>query len=264
MKESLGTIWQYRGFMWASVRRDFQTRYQSSLLGIAWLVIQPLAMILVYTLIFSKIMQAKIPGNDSGFAYSIYLCSGLLAWGFFAEQLNRTKNTFIENANLMKKVTFPKFCLPIIVAITAVINFFIIYSLFTVFLVLSGNFPGISFLAIFPILFIQLLFTLGLGLALGVLNVFFRDVGQLVDVALQFLFWGTPIVYTIAIIPEWAHFYIFLNPMVHFIEAYQNIMLTQTLPTLIDGIQLFALAITSLFIGFYLFNKHSSDMVDEL
>ncbi|MCW4631021.1 MULTISPECIES: ABC transporter permease [Marinomonas] len=264
MKESINTIFQYRGFIWASVRRDFQTRYQSSLLGIAWLVIQPLAMILVYTLIFSKVMQAKIPGNDSGFAYSIYLCSGLLAWGLFAEQLNRTKNTFIENANLMKKVTFPKFCLPLIVAISAVMNFFIIYSLFVVFLILSGHFPGINFLAVFPVLLIQLLFTLGLGVALGVLNVFFRDVGQLVDVALQFLFWGTPIVYTLAIIPEWAHFYIYLNPMVHFIEVYQNIMLTQTLPTLKDIVQLCALASASLLIGLYLFKKHSGDMVDEL
>lgn len=264
MKSNLSTIWAFRGFMWATIKRDFQTRYQSSLLGVAWLVIQPLAMILVYTLIFSQVMKAKIPGNDSGFAYSIYLCSGLLAWGLFSEQLNRSKNTFIENANLMKKVTFPKICLPLIVAISSLANFAIIYSLFVVFLILTGHFPGMSFLAIFPVLVLQIVFTLGLGLALGVLNVFFRDVGQLVDVGLQFLFWGTPIVYTLSIIPEWAYFYIKLNPMVHFVEVYQEIMLTQSLPTLQDLGFLVILALVALTIGLYLFKVHGEEMVDEL
>ncbi len=264
MKSNLSSIWEFRGFMWATVKRDFQTRYQSSLLGVAWLVIQPLAMILVYTLIFSQVMKAKIPGNDSGFAYSIYLCSGLLAWGLFSEQLNRSKNTFIENANLMKKVTFPKICLPLIVATSSLANFLIIYGLFVAFLILSGNFPGVNFLVIFPVLVLQIVFTLGLGLALGVLNVFFRDVGQLVDVGLQFLFWGTPIVYTLSIIPEWAHFYIELNPMVHFIEVYQKVMLTQSLPTLQDFGGLAILTLAALALGLYLFKMHGEEMVDEL
>ncbi|WP_417315876.1 ABC transporter permease [Cycloclasticus pugetii] len=264
MKNDLKTIWQYRGFMWATIIRDFQVRYQSSLLGVAWLIIQPLAMILVYTLIFSQVMKAKIPGNDSDFAYTIYLCSGLLAWGLFSEQLSRTKSVFIENSNLMKKVTFPKFCLPLIVAFSSIFNFFIIYGLFVIFLFITGQFPGLNFFGVFPVIFFQVVFTLGLGLSLAVLNVYFRDVGQLVDVALQFLFWGTPIVYTLSIIPEWAHSYLYLNPLAHFIEIYQGILLTHKFPRLEEFFTLFSFCLVSIAIGFYLFTKYADEMVDEL
>lgn len=264
MMNDIKTVWSYRSFIKTAVQRDFKMRYQSSLLGVAWLVIQPLVMILVYTLIFSQVMKAKIPGNDSDFAYSIYLCAGLLAWGLFAEQLNRGKNIFIENANLMKKVSVPKICFPIISTISSVANFCIIYSLFIIFLVVSGQFPGVSFLFVLPVLLLQVLFSLGLAITLGVLNVFFRDIGQLVDVGLQFLFWGTPIVYTLAIVPEWAHSYINLNPMVHFIEVYQQIMLTQTLPTFNELLTLVCLTIAALVVAAYFFKVHANEMVDEL
>src|SRR5690554_2325146 len=105
-------LWLYRGFIFGTVKREFQAKYLNSLLGVAWTVIQPLAMIIVYTLIFSQIMQAKLPGVDNTFGYSIYLCSGILTWGLFAEISGRGQNLFLENANLLKKLSFPWFCLP--------------------------------------------------------------------------------------------------------------------------------------------------------
>ena len=77
----LRALWAYRGFILGSVQREFQSRYQNSLLGAAWTILNPLAMIVVYTVIFSQIMRAKLPGVDSAFAYSVYLCAGLLTWG---------------------------------------------------------------------------------------------------------------------------------------------------------------------------------------
>lgn len=118
--------------------------------------------------------------------------------------LDKGQSVFINNANLIKKLSFPKICLPIIVTLSAVLNFAIIFSLFLIFIIVTGNFPGWLFLSVIPVLLLQILFAGGLGMILGVMNVFFRDVGQLVGVALQFWFWFTPIVYVLNSLPAWA------------------------------------------------------------
>ena len=112
-------VWNYRGFILGSVKREFQSKYRNSLLGATWTVLNPLAMIVVYTLIFSQIMRAKLPGVDGSFAYSIYLCAGVLTWGLFAEIVGRGQNVFLEHANLLKKLSFPRLCLPVTVVATA-------------------------------------------------------------------------------------------------------------------------------------------------
>src|SRR5690606_2441666 len=114
----------------------------------------------------------------SNFGYSIYLCSGILAWGLFAEITSRSQNVFLEHANLLKKLSFPRLCLPITIVITALLNFGIIFSLFLLFLLVSGNFPGWVVIATVPMLVLHVGFAIGLGMVIGVLNVFFRDVGQ--------------------------------------------------------------------------------------
>ena len=264
MLNSLKDLYNSKGFISASVKRDFKSKYKSSILGLSWVVLQPLAMIVVYTLIFSQVMKAKLPGVEGIFSYSIYLCSGLLAWGLFSEQLNRAKGLFIENANMIKKVTFPKLCLPIVATTSSIINFLIIFSIFTAFLVLSGNFPGIVYFWFFPVLILQVLFCMGISLAVSIMNVFFRDVGQIVDVVLQFMFWGTPIVYSIGIIPDWAKTLIYLNPMAHFVKIYQKIMVEFVPPTLDELLFLLMITIISLFVGVTLFKRHENEMVDEL
>ena len=183
-------LWAYRGFIVGSVRREFQSKYRNSLLGAAWTVLNPLAMIVVYTVIFAQVMRARLPGIDSAFAYSIYLCAGVLTWGLFAEITGRAQNMFLENANLIKKLNFPRLCLPVTVVANAGLNFAIVFGLFTVFLIISGNFPGWVYLALIPVLTIQVIFAIGLGIILGVLNVFFRDVGQFFGIFLQFWFWS--------------------------------------------------------------------------
>src|SRR3546814_999156 len=122
MSERLRALWSYRGFILGSVKREFQSKYRNSLLGAAWTVLNPLAMILVYTVIFSQIMRAKLPGIDSTFAYSIYLCAGLLTWGLFAEIVGRSQNVFLEHANLLKKLSFPRLCLPVTLVLSSLVN----------------------------------------------------------------------------------------------------------------------------------------------
>lgn len=189
------SLWSYRGFILGSVKREFQARYRNSLFGALWTVLNPLSMILVYTVIFSTIMRARLPGVDDGLAYSVYLCAGLLTWGLFAEITTRSQSMFLENANLLKKISFPRICLPVIVLLNAGINFAIILGLFLGFLLITGRLPGMALLALVPLLILQVMFAAGLGMILGVLNVFFRDVGQFFGICLQFWFWLTPIVY---------------------------------------------------------------------
>jgi lipopolysaccharide transport system permease protein len=257
-------IWSYRGFILGSVKREFQARYRNSLLGAAWTVLNPLAMIVVYTVIFSQVMRAKLPGIDSQFAYSIYLCAGVLTWGLFAEITGRAQNVFIEHANLIKKISFPRICLPVIVVLNAGVNFAIIFGLFLAFLIFSGNFPGIAFAAIVPVLAIQILFSIGLGMVIGVLNVFFRDVGQFFGVMLQFWFWFTPVVYTASILPQWVQGYLRWNPMTPVIGAYQDILVHAIWPSWSSLVFPAIIGLLLCIFGMRLFRKRAGEMVDEL
>jgi lipopolysaccharide transport system permease protein len=253
-----------KGLILASVKRDFQIRYRNSMLGWLWLILQPLSMILIYTLIFSQIMRAKIPNADSPFAYMIFLCTGTLTWSFFLEMITRGQNMFLENANVLKKVQYPRICLPAIVCVTSSLNFLITFGIFLVVLLVAGAFPSWTLVALLPLLALQIVLALGIGLTLGVLNVFFRDVGQIMGIVIQLWFWGTPIVYPLSIVPAWAQPLIMLNPMAPLVINYQNVMLHQQLP---DWNQLTSTLLWTLFFctfAVFLFKKHSADMVDEL
>lgn len=257
-------LWRYRSFILGSVKRDFQAKYRNSLLGALWTVLNPLAMIVVYTVIFAQIMQARLPGVDSTFAYSIHLCSGILTWGIFAEITSRAQNAFIDNANLLKKLNFPRLCLPAIVVANALINFTIVFSLFSLFLILIGEFPGWPYLAILPVLALLVLFAIGLGITLGVFNVFFRDVGQFFGIVLTFWFWLTPIVYSVEILPEASQSWMRLNPMSHVIQAFQTILVQKSWPDWYSLWPVLILAVGLCVLGFWLFRTHAGEMVDEL
>jgi lipopolysaccharide transport system permease protein len=257
-------VWAYRGFILGSVKREFQSKYRNSLLGALWTVLNPLAMILVYTVVFSQVMQAKLPGVASSYGYSIYLCAGVLTWGLFAEIVGRGQNVFLDNANLLKKLTFPRICLPVITVLSASLNFAIIFLLFTVFLVLSGQFPGLVFLAVLPVLALQIIFATGLGMSLGVLNVFFRDVGQFFGIVLQFWFWFTPIVYPLKAVHEGMRGVLELNPMTPVIAAYQGILVGGLWPNWYSLVPTALLGLLLCVLGMHLFRKHAAEMVDEL
>jgi len=263
-RNMLGGVWRYRGFIAGSVRREFQAKYRNSLLGAAWTVLNPLAMIVVYTVIFSQVMGSRLPGQTGHFAYSIYLCAGLLTWGLFAEITTRGQNVFLEHANLIKKLQFPRICLPIVVVLNALVNFAIIFGLFLVFLAFSGAFPGWVILALLPVLALQILFAIGLAMVLGVLNVFFRDVGQFFAILLQFWFWFTPIVYPVKALPESIRHWLDFNPMAAVIRAYQGILLDGSMPDWSSLIPVTVLALLFCGLGLQLFRKRAGEMVDEL
>lgn len=260
----LRPVWKYRGFVLGSVKREFQTKYRNSLLGAAWNIINPLAMIVVYTVIFSQVMQTRLPGVANTFGYSIYLCAGVLTWGLFTEITTRSQNMFLDNANLLKKMNFPRLCLPVAVVANGLLSFAIVFGLFSLFLILSGNFPGWVFLALIPLLALLVLFAVGLGMVLGVLNVFFRDVGHFFGIFIAFWFWLTPIVYAPEILPEKVRPLMALNPMSAFMMAVQGVLVRGEWPRWSSLIYLAVLAAALCLLGLHLFRSRVDEMVDEL
>ena len=260
-------IWHYRGFVHGSIRRDIAAQYRGSLLGAAWVMIGPLALILIYTLVFSHLMKSRLTGVDSAFGYSIFLCAGLLPWTFFTDSLSRLQAVFVANSNLMKKATFPRICLPVIAVGTAAFNFVVIAVLFLGFLLVSGVFPGWVLLAAVPALGVQVALSTGLGMLFATLNVFFRDVGQAMNLILQFWFWLTPIVYPLGSLPGWAQSVLVWNPMAVLVSHYQSVLLYHRLPdpgAWLGLVGVAGLALISLWLGLATYRRRVGEMVDEL
>lgn len=172
---------------------------------------------------------------------------------------------FIDNANILKKLSFPRICLPLITVLSAYINFAIIATLFMGFLVISNSLPGLVIFAAIPVLIIQSAFAIGLGMVLGVLNVFFRDVGQFFGIFLQFWFWFTPVIYPIAILPkELSEHLLIWNPMAPLIAGYQSIFISHQQPDWGTLVIPSILSILLCVLGLRLFRKRAGEMVDEL
>jgi lipopolysaccharide transport system permease protein len=257
-------LWAYRGFVRAMVGRDFRGRYLGSALGASWAILNPLAQIVVYTVVFSQVMRAKLPGVADGLAYSLYLCAGLLPWTYLVEVLTRSQMVFLEQADLMKKVSFPRITLPAYVFLSATVNFAIVWGLFLLFLLVSGRWPGWVLLALIPLFVLQQVFAVALGVFLGVINVFFRDVAQIVGLLLPFCFWLTPIAYPLAIVPPVVQRLIALNPVYPLIAAYQGIVVEHRWPAWSELWPVAVVAVGAVLAADVAFRRLSRLMVDEL
>ena len=226
----LKALWAYRGFVLGMVARDFHGRYLGSMLGAGWAILNPVAQILIYTLIFSQVMRTRLPNLPDTLGYSLYLCAGALTWNYFVEVLLRSQTVFLEQANMLKKVSFPRVTLPVYVFLSATVNFAIVWGLFLAFLLVSGRWPGWVLVALVPLLLVQQALAVGLGLALGVTNVFFRDVAHAAGVGVQFWFWLTPIVYPLGAVPETLRELMAWNPLYAVVASYQRIVVDHQWP----------------------------------
>lgn len=258
------SLWDYRGFIAASVRRDMRLRYAGSALGAVWQVLSPLAMITIYTLVFAELMRSRLAGVDDQYGYAIFVCCGLLAWTMFSEVLLRAQTMFLENANLLKKARFPRTCIPAVVIGSALANFAVVYGVFLALLALSGRWPGAVVICAAPLLLLLALLALAIGILLGIGYVFFRDVGHVLAIVLQLWFWLTPIVYPATILPQrYAHL-LELNPLSPIVRGLQDIFLHREAP--LWSAQLFPAALTAalLAIALLAFRRQSPWIVDEL
>lgn len=258
------SLWQYRHFVISSIRNEFKVRFSRSKLGGMWIIINPLSQVLIYALILSNVLSAKIPGIENKYSYAIYLMAGMLAWTLFNEIISRCLNLFIEQGNLIKKMSFPRITLPSIVIGSCLLNYILLFIAILAIFALLGHQFSLVMLWLVPLTIILVIFSLGIGLTLGVLNVFLRDIGQVVPIILQVWFWFTPIVYPETIIPEQYQYLMNLNPMYSIVSAYHNILVYNETPHLFAIAVINIIALVTLLLSLFIFRRASQEMADVL
>lgn len=264
MKSILNTLWHYRYFIGASIRAEFYRRFARSRLGALWSILNPLAQAAIFAIVLSEVLAAKLPGVDLKAGYAIYLMAGTAAWSLFSEITSRCMTIFVEYGSALKKISFPRLCLPIIIGGSALINHLLLVTATLLVFLFFGHFPGSAWIILPFGIFLIAVFAFGVGVLLGVFNVFVRDVGQVFMVVIQLWFWLTPIIYTPNTLPLNIRWLAEVNPMAPIVRIYQDAMLyncfpdwpTLAVPSLI-AVGLFGLS-------FIVFKRASSDLVDAL
>jgi lipopolysaccharide transport system permease protein len=215
------------GLLIELVRRDFTERYVGSVLGLWWSFLWPLVNIFIYTVIFSQVMGAKIKGISSSYSYGLYLASGLIPWTAFSSSILRISNIFLEKRHIITKVPIPLLILPLVVVLSETITFVISMSFFVIVLIFLGIKPTDLFCLTIVAYVFQQIFAYALGLFFAVLNVFIRDIKEVVSILIQIWFWFTPIVYVLDILPEKVKDFVNANPAYAFIQIYQKVLVTR-------------------------------------
>jgi len=218
-------LYHHRKYILQNAWSDLRYRYAGSGMGVIWNVLSPFAQILVFAVVFTRIMAIKLPGLTSEFAFPLYLCSGFLPWIAFSECVGRGANSFLENAQYLKKMPIPEQVFVAQTAMSATMSLFISLVLLFLLALIMGSWPTWLWLLLPLIAILFQGFGFGLGLLFSSLNVFFRDIGQLLVILLQIWMWMTPIVYPETILPEVFRVTMKFNPAYPFIHAIQEMFL---------------------------------------
>jgi homopolymeric O-antigen transport system permease protein len=264
MQDMLQAIYKYRYFIFSSIKNDLRARFARSKLGGLWMIIHPLAQVLIFAFILSEVLAAKLPGVNNKYAYALYLMGGTLCWTLFSEAIMRSLTLFIDNGELMKKMAFPRICLPVIAGGAVLLNnLLLLVAIFAVFALL-GHYPDSHALWLPLLMVLTLSVGMGIGIILGVLNVFMRDIGQVVPVVLQALFWLTPIVYSVNILPQQYQHWFKFNPIYPLVVSYQNVLVFGKPPLWMDLAWLALMAAGMWLVALLVFRRSSAEMVDAL
>ena len=260
----LGELWRYKDLVLLFVRRDFVAVYKQTILGPLWYLIQPLLTTITFTVIFGQI--ASLPTD--GLPQFLFYMSGTVVWAYFAECLNKTSNTFVQNANLFGKVYFPRMAVPISILISNLITFsiqFLLFILFVLYFALRGTaiHPNWAWIALSPALILMMA---GLGLGFGViissLTTKYRDLRFLVQFGVQLLMYATPVIYPVSSIPARFQWIILANPMTPIVEAFRYAFLGAG--TVDTGHLLYSLGfmVIVVFLGSVIFNRVEQTFMD--
>ena len=251
-------LYEYRELLKSSIKKDVGGKYKNSVLGVLWSFLYPLLQIAVYAIVFPLIMRSNMEN------YTVFVCCGLIPWNFFSTAISRSSFTMRENGNILKKVYFPREILPISVVTSEAVNFVISTIIILAFVLGTGM--GLTWYVIFypVILLIQYILLIGISLFVSSITVYFRDLQHFIGIALQLLFYATPIVYATNIIPESYQWILRLNPMTFIIDGYRSIFYYQQQPDFISlGITLLVSLILCV-VGYLLFSKLQKRFAEEL
>ena len=263
MFSNLGRIFRYRGLIQSLVARELKARYRGSVLGFFWSFVNPLLLLLIYTFVFTYVLENRAPDLQP---YALFMFCGILPWTWFSSSLTEAASSLIAGGNLIKKVLFPAEILPLVTVLANMVHFFLGLPILVAFLVGYRHPPDWLDLVWFPIIvFVQLLFTAGLALILSALAVHFRDIRDILANILTFWFFATPIIYPMEMAPSLGRQLLNLNPFTHLAISYQEVLFYQ------GGFGhwkwLLALGVASalLFLaGFFLFDRLRDSFAEEV
>lgn len=263
-------VWSYRNLIANLARRELKTRYKRSVLGWLWSLLNPALTLAIYTVVFGSFLRISPPigGNGELHSFALYLFAALIVWNTFNAVITGAMSSLTGAGPLLNKVYFPPACPAVANALTTINQAAIEAGILIVVMLAVGN-ASWTFV-VYPVVVLLLVaFALGLGLVLSIANVYFRDVGYLVGVALQMLFYATPIIYTLDIVPERvgglpARTIIRYNPLTQFVEASRDIFYLLRMPDLETWTFLTAVSVGSLVLGWFIFERISRDVVEEL
>ncbi len=245
------------------MRRDFRARYAGSLFGFVWSFALPLWQLLLFTFVFSGVLRVSLTGERTQ-NFALYLFCGLLPYMALNEGVNRAATAVTDNAPLVKKLRFPLALLVVTVVTTAFLHEAVALTVFVVVLIVLGE-GSLSSLPLLAIAIpLQLCLTLGLGLLLATLHVFVRDTVQALALLFSALFYFTPIVYPLSMVPERFLAWIALNPLTPLVAMYRSALLGGDAPSIRALTPLLLASATALVVGVTVFHKCSSAFADEL
>ena len=230
----LPSLYQYRRLIWQSAVADLRHRYAGTGLGVFWNVVHPLALIAVFSLVFTNLMRGlldrPIAGVDPRYHFLLYLCSGLLPWLAFSECVTRGTSAFAENAAYLKKLPIPEQVFVAQSAASATLGLAISFCLLIVISMLLGLRPTWHWLLLpLPLVAMQAV-GFAAGLLCGTLNVFFRDIGQVIGIVLQVVMWTAPVVYVATTLPAWMAGVLRFHPLVPPLVAIRDLFLYGQVP----------------------------------
>lgn len=240
------------------VLRNLRVRYKGSILGFSWAFLNPLLTMLILYVVFSKIMRIQIE------QYPLFLLSALLPWSFFSLSLTDATHSIVDNANLVKKVYFPREILPLSYVLSNFINLlFNLAVLLPILIIFRAQ--GLKIVYLLPVVLItHLVFTIGLALFLSCANVYFRDVSHILGIILMFWFYLTPVFYSIDMVPQHLRSIYLLNPMVSIITMYRNVLFEGRLPTMINISIAMLVTMIMLLFGYFVFKRYEPSFAKEI
>ena len=217
---------QHAHLILSFARRDIRAKYKQTVFGVAWAVLQPLSLMVVFTFVFSKF--ARI--DSEGIPYPIFAYSALIFWTSFASSVSQGTVAMTANASLVRKIYFPRETLLLAVMISAMVDLLISGSVFSVMFLYYRMSVSWTILWVIPLLLLQVLFTIAVICVTSAMHVYFRDIGHALPLVLQLWMLATPVAYPLASVPEWLQPWYVLNPMALLIHSYRQVVLHGTPP----------------------------------
>jgi lipopolysaccharide transport system permease protein len=247
-----------RYLLWQLSFREIKSRYKQSYLGIGWAVVQPLALMAIFSIIFTKVIRIEI----RDYPYPVFVYSGLLIWGLFARSLTLLTDAMVSNANLIRKVYFPREVFLLAGIICRLVDFAIAFAVYFVLMLVFRVTPTVHLLWAIPTVFIVCVLALGVSLFTSALQVFRRDISAVMQLVVQVWFYATPIIYPLERVPASWRWVTYANPMTGAVEGFKDAVLRGRMPDLpLLGLSA-AAALVLLVLGHLFFRRAERQFAD--